>query len=218
MAPDVWGRRVAGGGAAAIVEEAGRHAGRLPGGAPRRAPAADGDAVVVEDQRAIGITARQRRDQPPIGCQSAANRARISRLLGVNRPFIGCEGARSALRKSRSRSRTRSCWATSRSRTIMFRPVSSDGSPARAYAVVRRTRRRGGAVRVAAAPVGCARPRGACACCAREATALIPDRYVRRGLASWYGDAFDGKPASVRAEVPRPPQVVQGLFEKRFSQ
>ena len=26
--------------------------------------------------------------------QSAANRARISRLLGVNRPFIGCEGAR----------------------------------------------------------------------------------------------------------------------------
>ena len=26
VAPDVWGRRVAGGGAAAIVEEAGRHA------------------------------------------------------------------------------------------------------------------------------------------------------------------------------------------------
>ena len=68
VAPDVWGRRVAGGGAAALVEEAGRHAGRLPGGAPRRAPAADGDAVAVEDQRAIGITARQRRDQPPIGC------------------------------------------------------------------------------------------------------------------------------------------------------
>ena len=68
VAPDVWGRRVAGGGAAALVEEAGRHAGRLTGGAPRRAPAADGDAVAVEDQRAIGITARQRRDQPPIGC------------------------------------------------------------------------------------------------------------------------------------------------------
>ena len=68
VAPDVWGRRVAGGGAAAIVEEAGRHAGRLTGDAPRRAPAADGDAVAVEDQRAIGITARQRRDQPPIGC------------------------------------------------------------------------------------------------------------------------------------------------------
>ena len=33
----------------------------------------------------------------------------------------------------------------------MFSPVSPDGSPARAYAVVRRTRRRGGAVRVAAA-------------------------------------------------------------------
>ena len=63
MAPDVWGWRVAGGGAAAIVEEAGRHAGRLKGGTPRRAPAADGDAVAVEDRRAIGITARQRRDQ-----------------------------------------------------------------------------------------------------------------------------------------------------------
>ena len=54
--------------APAIVEVAGRHAGRLTGGAPRRAPAADGDAVAVEDQRAIGITARQRRDQPRIGC------------------------------------------------------------------------------------------------------------------------------------------------------
>ena len=63
MAPDVWGWRVAGGGGAAIVEEAGRHAGRLKGGTPRRAPAADGDAVAVEDRRAIGITARQRRDQ-----------------------------------------------------------------------------------------------------------------------------------------------------------
>ena len=36
------------------------------------------------------------------------------------------------------------------------------------YAVERRTRRRGGTVRVTAAPVGCARPRGVvCACCAR---------------------------------------------------
>ena len=37
---------------------AGRHAGRLTGGAPRRAPAADGDAVAVEDQRAVGVAAR----------------------------------------------------------------------------------------------------------------------------------------------------------------
>ena len=83
VAPDVWGRRVAGGGAAAIVEEAGRHAGRLPGGAPRRAPAADGDAVAVEEQRAIGITARQRRDQPPIGCESGANQPLIGRESAV---------------------------------------------------------------------------------------------------------------------------------------
>ena len=45
-----------------------RPPGRLTGGAPRRARAADGDAVAVEDERALGITARQRRDQPLIGC------------------------------------------------------------------------------------------------------------------------------------------------------
>ena len=39
--------------------EAGRHAGRLTGGAPRRAPAADGDGVAVEDQRTVGVAARQ---------------------------------------------------------------------------------------------------------------------------------------------------------------
>ena len=83
VAPDVWGRRVTGGGAAAIVEEAGRHAGRLTDGMPRRAPAADGDAVAVEDQRAIGITARPRRDQPPIGCESGAHQPLIGRSLAV---------------------------------------------------------------------------------------------------------------------------------------
>ena len=129
MAPDVWGRRVAGGGATAIVEEAGRHAGRLPGGAARRAPAADGDAVAVEDQRAIGITARQRRDPTVnrllIGAHQPLIWALIGRLLAV-------KAHASALRTSRSRLRTRSCWATSRSRTIMFSPVSPDGPPARA--------------------------------------------------------------------------------------
>ena len=103
--------------------------------------------------------------------QSVANRALISRLLGVHRPFIGCEGARQR------------CTHVAAPFADTFLPgdvtVTSDHvqprlarrpPPARAYAVVRRTRRRGGAVRVAAAPVGCARPRGACACCAREAT------------------------------------------------
>ena len=52
---DAGADQVAGGGAAAIVEEAGWHAGRLAGGAPRRAPAADGDAVAVEDQRTVGV-------------------------------------------------------------------------------------------------------------------------------------------------------------------
>ena len=43
---DVRADQVAGGGAAAVVEEAGRHPGRLTGGAPRRAPAADGDSAL----------------------------------------------------------------------------------------------------------------------------------------------------------------------------
>ena len=49
--------QVAGGGAPAIVEEAGWHPGRLASGAPRRAPSADGDAVAVEDERAVGVAA-----------------------------------------------------------------------------------------------------------------------------------------------------------------
>ena len=40
--------QVAGGGAATIVEEAGRHPSGLAGGAPRRAPATDVDPVAVE--------------------------------------------------------------------------------------------------------------------------------------------------------------------------
>ena len=55
---DVRADQVAGGGAPAIVEEAGRHAGRLAGRAPRRAPAADVDAVAVEDERAVRVAAR----------------------------------------------------------------------------------------------------------------------------------------------------------------
>ena len=43
---DAGADQVAGGGAAAIVEEAGRHAGRLTGGAPRRAQAADVDSAL----------------------------------------------------------------------------------------------------------------------------------------------------------------------------
>ena len=54
---DVRADQVAGGGAATIVQEAGGHASRLTGGAPRRAPAADGDAVAVKDERAVGVAA-----------------------------------------------------------------------------------------------------------------------------------------------------------------
>ena len=54
---DAGADQVTGGGAAAIVEEAGRHPSGLARGAPRRAPAADGDAVAVEDERAGGVAA-----------------------------------------------------------------------------------------------------------------------------------------------------------------
>ena len=54
---DVRTDQVAGGGAAAIVEEAGRHPSGLAGGAPRGAPAPDRDAVAVEDERAVGVAA-----------------------------------------------------------------------------------------------------------------------------------------------------------------
>ena len=54
---DVRADQVAGGGAPAIVEEAGRHPGRLAGGAPRRAPAADRDPIAVEDERTVGVAA-----------------------------------------------------------------------------------------------------------------------------------------------------------------
>ena len=55
---DVRADQVARGGAPAIVEEAGRYLGRLAGGAPRRAPAADRDPIAVEDERAVGVAAR----------------------------------------------------------------------------------------------------------------------------------------------------------------
>ncbi len=54
---DTGADQVAGGGAPAIVEEASRHPGRLAGGAPRRAPAADGNAVAVEGEWADGVAA-----------------------------------------------------------------------------------------------------------------------------------------------------------------
>ena len=87
-----------------------------------------------------------------------AKRPLIGRLVGVHRSCPAGTAHASASRTSRSRSRTRSCWATSRSRTIVSSPVSPDGLPARPYAVVRRTRRRGGAVRGAAVRAGWGRP------------------------------------------------------------
>ena len=55
---DAGADQVTGGRTPAIVEEAGRHPGGLARGAPCGAPAPDGDAVAVEDQRAVGVAAR----------------------------------------------------------------------------------------------------------------------------------------------------------------
>ena len=90
----------------------------------------------------------------------------------------------------------------------MFSPVSPDGPPARAYAVVRRTRRRGGAGRVRA-------PAGRLRLLRQRGDELIPDRYVRRGLASWYGDAFDGKPTA-RGEPFDSNQVTTAHYDLPF--
>ena len=143
MAPDVWGRRVAGG------NRGGSGSARWP--PDRRHAVRQRRMAMPLPWKPSGLLG-SRRANAATNRQSVANRALssaaywalIGRLLAV-------KAHASALRTSRSRLRTRSCWATSRSRTIMFSPVSPDGPPARAYAVVRRTRRRGGAVRVAAA-------------------------------------------------------------------
>ena len=76
MAPDVWGRRVAGGGAAAIVEEAGRHAGRLTGGAVRHAVRQRRMAMPLR-WKTSGLLG-SRRANAATNRQSAANRALIS--------------------------------------------------------------------------------------------------------------------------------------------
>ena len=81
--------QVAGGGAAAIVEEAGRHAGRLAGGAPGRAPAADGDAVAVEDQRAVGVAAcPPRASASAMGCEMGSIRPTNVFVAGHPRPRL----------------------------------------------------------------------------------------------------------------------------------
>ena len=103
----------------------------------------------------VAVRGRQRRDQPLIG-----------RLLGVHRSFPGCDGARQCfthVAKPFADTFLLGDVTVAYGRVqprLARRPLS-----ARAYAVVRRTRRRGGAGRGLA---GYARPRGvACACCAR---------------------------------------------------
>ena len=76
--PVPGGRAPLCGGAPAIVEEAGRHPSGLAGGAPRRAPAPDGDVVAVEDERAVGVAACP----PPV--QRVRNGGEMGRIRPTN--------------------------------------------------------------------------------------------------------------------------------------
>ena len=128
--------------------------------------------------------------------QSAANRALISRLLGVHRPFIGCEGARQR------------CTHVAAPFPDPFLlgdvTVTYDHVQPRLARRPPRARLRGGAVHQAegrrgARGGGAGRvraPAGRLRRLRQRGDELIPDRYVRRGLASWYGDAFDAKPTA----------------------
>ena len=76
---DIRADQVAGGGAPAIVEEAGRHPGRLAGGAPCRAPASDRDPITVEDERAVGVAAC-----PPSRSSASAMGGEMGRIRPTN--------------------------------------------------------------------------------------------------------------------------------------
>ena len=67
---DAGADQVAGGGAPTIVKEAGRHPGRLTGGAPRRAPAADGMPSRWKTSGLSGSRrARRRARASAMGCE-----------------------------------------------------------------------------------------------------------------------------------------------------
>ena len=94
-----------------------------------------------------------------------ANRPLIGRLVGVNRSFPGCDGARQRVTHVAAPFADTFLLGDVTVAHDRVQPRLARCPPTRAYAVVRRTRRRGGAGRGLA---GCARPRGvACACCAR---------------------------------------------------
>ena len=128
--------------------------------------------------------------------QSAANRALISRLLGVNRPFIGCEGARQRFTQVAEPfadtfllGDVTVTYDHVQPRLARRPPRARLRGGASHEAEGRRGARGGGAGRVRA-------PAGRRRLLRQRGDELIPDRYVRRGLASWYGDAFDGKPTA----------------------
>ena len=138
--------------------------------------------------------------------QSAANRALISRLLGVHWPFIDCEGARQ-----------RFTHVAAPFPDTFLRgdvTVTYDHVQPRLARRPPRARLRGGAVHQAegrrgARGDGAGRVRAPAGRLRRQrGDELIPDRYVRRGLASWYGAHSTGsRPlAASRSTAPSSPR------------
>ena len=204
VAPDVWARRVTGGGAAAIVEEAGRHAGRLTGGTP----CASGGWRCRCGGRPAGYW-----DHGAPTPRPTANRLRIGRSSAAYWPFIDCEGG---------------CTHVAAPFADPFLrgdvTVTYDHVQPRLARRPPRARLRGGAVHQAegrrgARGDGAGRvraPAGRLRRLRQRGDELIPDRYVRRSLASWYGAHSTGSlplaaSRSTAPSSPRPTTICRSI-------
>ena len=146
---------------------------RPPGSVPRR-----GQCVGGRDSRwprladAPPWRRSVRRDPRPPQCPSGATRGGVG---GVVRRCGGCgRGDGIARRGPTVGLAVRGSRSPGRGAAVCPAPSRPLALTARAYAVPRRTRRRGSAVRWAAVPAGCARLWGACACCSRYSTSWSP--------------------------------------------
>ena len=140
--------------------------------------------------------------------QSAANRALISRLLGVNWPFIDCEGARQRFTHVAApfadtflRGDVTVTYDHVQPRLARRPPRARLRGGAVHQAEGRRGARGGGAGRVRA-------PAGRLRRLRQRGDELIPDRSVRCGLASWYGAHSTGSLplAAGRSTAPSSPR------------
>ena len=166
MAPDVWG---AGGLRAAVRRQSWRKRVGTPAACQAVRHAVRQRRMAMPLRWKTSGLLGSRRANAATNRQSAANRALISRLLGVNRPFIGCEGARQRF--------TQVAEPFADPFLLGDVTVTYDHVQPRLARRPPRARLRGGASHEAegrrgarGGGAGRVRARGACACCAREAT------------------------------------------------